>query len=77
MLPVIFIQLTYKSIWMLTVWFPMSSAGLSVRFTNSMIMGLVFDLIVIPWPYVVSIFVKQRGDRWAPAPRPAISQAQS
>jgi hypothetical protein len=29
-----------------------------------MIIGVVLDLIVIPWPYVLENYVKERGDRW-------------
>jgi hypothetical protein len=63
MLPVVFIQLVYKSIWIAAVLLPAWSAGQSVKFTDAMIAGVVADLIVIPWPYVVSQYVRQRGDR--------------
>jgi hypothetical protein len=29
-----------------------------------MVIGVVADLIVIPWPYVLATYVKQGGDRW-------------
>ncbi len=29
-----------------------------------MVMGVVFDLIVISWPYVLATCIKERGDRW-------------
>jgi len=69
MLPVIFVQLVYKAIWILTVMLPTWSAGQSVRFTDIMITALVCDLIVIPWSYVLSSYIRQRGDRWASVSR--------
>jgi hypothetical protein len=26
--------------------------------------GIVLDLIVIPWPYVFAHYIKKPGDRW-------------
>jgi len=74
MLPLIFVQLFYKVVWLLAVWLPLRSAGptnetsmgglrlsvLSVLF----ILVVVGDLVVVPWPYVVARFVRARGDRW-------------
>jgi hypothetical protein len=64
MLPLLFLQLAYKSIWLIAVYLPLSSAGQSTDLTKAMAIGAVMDLIVIPWPYVVAGYVKQRGDRW-------------
>ena len=75
MLPVIFIQLVYKTIWVLTVMLPAWSAGQSVRFTNVMITGIIFDLIVIPWAYVFASYVRERGDRWGTGSRSAALSA--
>jgi hypothetical protein len=69
MLPLIFIQLFYKIVWLLAVAVPRQFAGpgmsgggpdLSVLF----LVVVVLDLVVIPWPYVVARFVRARGDRW-------------
>jgi hypothetical protein len=64
MLPLLLIQLVYKSIWLIAVYLPLRSAGISTELTKAMVMGLVGDLIVIPWLYVFANFVMKRGDRW-------------
>jgi hypothetical protein len=64
MLPLLLIQLIYKSIWLIAVYLPLRSAGISTGLTKAMVMGLVGDLIVIPWPYVFANFVMKHGDRW-------------
>jgi hypothetical protein len=42
----------------------MWSALRSTDLTKAMAIGLVLDLVVIPWPYVLADYVKQGGDRW-------------
>jgi hypothetical protein len=64
MLPLLLLQLFYKSVWLLAVALPLWSAGQSTDLTTPFVIGLVLDLIVIPWPYVLANYVKQRGDRW-------------
>jgi hypothetical protein len=64
MLPVLLMQLVYKSVWLVAVMLPRWSAGRSTPMTRDFVMGLIADLIVIPWPYVFSKYVKNRGDRW-------------
>ena len=64
MLPLLLLQLLYKSIWLIAVYLPLRSAGQSTELTRIMFIGVVVDLIVIPWPYVLANYVKQRGDRW-------------
>ena len=64
MLPLFFLQLLYKSIWLIAVYLPLRSAGRPAELTSVMLIGAVVDLIVIPWPYVVATYVKKRGDRW-------------
>jgi len=64
MLPLLLMQLVYKSIWLIAVYLPLRSAGVSTDLTRVMVIGAVVDLIVIPWPYVLRTYVKQRGDRW-------------
>ena len=54
MLPIIFMQLFYKSIWLIAVALPLWSAGHSTDLTRTFIIGVVADLIVIPWPYVLA-----------------------
>ena len=64
MLPLLLLQLLYKSIWLIAVYLPLRSAGQSTDLIRVMAIGVVVDLIVIPWPYVLAKYVKQRGDRW-------------
>lgn len=61
MLPLLLLQLLYKTIWLIAV---APSAGRSMSMTNIFIAGVVADLIVIPWPYVFAHYVKEPGDRW-------------
>jgi hypothetical protein len=64
MLPLLLLQLLYKSIWLIAVWLPLRSAGRSTDLTKAMVIGVVLDLIVIPWSHVLATYVKKRGDRW-------------
>jgi hypothetical protein len=64
MLPLLLLQLLYKSIWVIAVALPLWSAFRSIELTKVMAIGAVVDLIVIPWPYVLANYVKKRGDRW-------------
>jgi hypothetical protein len=74
MLPLLFMQLFYKSVWLIAVAPPLWSAGRSIGFTEGMLIGVVLDLIVIPWPYVLATYVKKRGDRWGRVPKPDLSE---
>ena len=71
MLPLLFMQLFYKSVWLIAVALPLWLAGRSTGLTGGMVIGVVLDLIVIPWPYVLANYVKERGDRWRGQARPA------
>jgi hypothetical protein len=64
MLPLLFMQLFYKSVWLIAVALPLWLAGRSTDLTSGMVIGVVLDLIVIPWPHVLANYVKERGDRW-------------
>ena len=64
MLPLLLLQLLYKSIWVIAVALPLWSTFRSIELTRVMYMGAVVDLIVIPWPYVLANYVKKPGDRW-------------
>ena len=68
MLPLLLLQMLYKSIWLIVVALPMWSAVHSTELAKAMIMGIPVDLIAIPWPYVLANYVKKRGDRWRSAP---------
>lgn len=64
MLPLLFLQLVYKLVWLLAVARPLHFAGAAEQMTTVFAVGLVLDLVVIPWPYVWSHYVRARGDRW-------------
>jgi hypothetical protein len=68
MLPLLLMQLLYKSVWLLAVGFPLRAAGqlqvVGADLFGACATGLVLDLVVIPWPYVLEQYVKAPGDRW-------------
>ncbi len=64
MLPVIFMQLFYKVFWLLAVFLPLRSQGRATDLTAGFLIGVLLDVIVIPWPYVFAHYVKKPGDRW-------------
>ena len=64
MVPLLLLQLFYKSIWVLAVALPMWSAFRSIELTRIMGLGALVDIAIIPWPYVVANYVKGRGDGW-------------
>jgi hypothetical protein len=68
MVPLLLLQLLYKSIWLIAVALPMWSVVRSTDLTKAMVIGLVLDIVIIPWPYVLANYVKKRGDRWRSTP---------
>lgn len=64
MIPVLLMQFLYKVIWLLAIALPQWNSVRSLELTNSMLIGLIIDLVVIPWPYVFRNYVMKRGDRW-------------
>ena len=74
MVPLLFLQLFYKSVWLLAVAIPLSAAGSlapdAAGAVKPFVIGAVLDILVIPWPYVVANYFTTPGDRWkAPSPR--------
>lgn len=67
MLPLLLFELVWKSIWLVVVALPLWSAHQMDADTwetaAACLMGVIFPL-VIPWPYVLSNYVKKPGDRW-------------
>lgn len=64
MLPLLLLQLAYKSIWLLAVALPQWSTVGSTGLAKAMVIGLILDLIGIPWRYAVAHYVRRPGDRW-------------
>jgi hypothetical protein len=64
MVPLLLLQMLYKSIWVIAVALPLWSTFRSIELTRIMGMGAVVDLIVIPWPYVITNYMRKPGDRW-------------
>ena len=62
MLPLLFHQMLYKALWVVAIGIPTWPALPGA--TKAMAIGVVLDLIIIPWPYVFEPCVKERGDRW-------------
>ena len=67
MLPVLFLELIWKSIWLILVAIPLWLAhqidAENLETIQNCLMGVIVPL-VIPWPYVFENYVKGRGDRW-------------
>jgi hypothetical protein len=64
MLPLLLLQLLYKVVWLSAVALPMWSVVRSTDIARAMLIGVVVDLVGIPWPYVLANYVKGRADRW-------------
>ncbi|WP_395374694.1 hypothetical protein [Marinicella sp. W31] len=62
MLPLLLLQLLYKSIWLLGVGLPLYSAGPLDANTQDLFyacaIGATLDLLIIPWPYVYKYYIK-------------------
>lgn len=67
MLPLLFFELTWKSIWLIAIALPLWRANQidanTAETVTNCLMGIIFP-IVIPWPYVVKNYLKNAGDRW-------------
>jgi len=68
MLPLMILQLFYKSVWLIAVALPLSSAGQFDAAANGLtkvfVAAVVADLIAIPWPYVMAHYVRRPAERW-------------
>lgn len=67
MLPVLFFELIWKSIWFFAIALPLLSAGkMDVHHMGTLkdCIPAVIILIVIPWSYVCNNYIKKKGDRW-------------
>ncbi|MEA2327959.1 MAG: hypothetical protein QOE68_2918 [Thermoanaerobaculia bacterium] len=68
MLPILLFELAWKAIWVAAIGLPLRlahhlDAGQAETFTDCTF-GVVFCLIVIPWPYVIDTYIRAPGERW-------------
>ncbi|MBC8133035.1 MAG: hypothetical protein H7X95_08650 [Deltaproteobacteria bacterium] len=68
MLPLLFFELVWKSIWLLVFGLPLWSAQrldpTTLETLKGCLMGVVLVPLVTPWGYVFRHYLKARGDRW-------------
>ena len=62
MLPLVLLQLSYKTVWLLFVFVPLQSGGNltegAVELFQANSIGITLDIIVIPWGYVYRNYFK-------------------
>ena len=72
MLPVLFFELIWKSIWVLSFGLPRWRANVWDADTkdtwNTCVASVIFFLIIIPWGYVWRHWIVERGDPWRRRP---------
>jgi hypothetical protein len=64
MLPLIFMQLFYKTFWLFAVYLPLRAVGRSSDMALGFVITIGLDLIAIPWAYTWANYVRRPGDRW-------------
>ncbi|HEX8799158.1 MAG TPA: hypothetical protein VF772_11120 [Terriglobales bacterium] len=74
MVPLLLLQLVYKAVWLAAVALPMWSAVRSTDLTRAMVIGVVVDVLGIPWSYVLASYMKERGDKWREQARAAVAR---
>jgi len=57
MVPLLLLQMLYKVVWLLAVGLPMWPTIRSTDIAHAMAIGVVVDLIGIPWSYVLATYV--------------------
>jgi hypothetical protein len=71
MLPLLFFELTWKSIWVLAIGVRLRAGDAFTPGTwetwRDCLVGVVLCLAVIPWGYVIATYVRAPGDRWSGA----------
>jgi hypothetical protein len=67
-LPLLFIELAWKTIWVLSFGLPLWSAGQldagTAETMRACLVGVVLVPLVLPWGYVWTHYVRAPGDRW-------------
>lgn len=64
MLPIILMQLAYKTFWLLAVYVPLQALGRSSDLAQGFMIAAVLDIVVIPWSYVFTRYIKRPGEPW-------------
>lgn len=64
MLPLLFVQFTYKIIWVLAVALPRISTGAPTWYLKPMLIGAILEPLLMPWGYIFATYIKEPGDRW-------------
>ena len=68
MLPVMFFELAWKSVWFfgigLPLWLSHQANADNYETIKATLMGVILCPAVIPWRYVLETYVKAPGDRW-------------
>lgn len=75
MLPLLFWELTWKTIWLLDVALPLWRSGQlddATASTAAECLPVYVFLLAIPWRYVFDRYVRQPGDRWRRRPADAV-----
>jgi hypothetical protein len=71
MLPILFFELLWKSIWLVALGLPLWTSHQvdpdTYETMKACLFGVILFPIVIPWPYVFANFLKTPGDRWGRA----------
>jgi hypothetical protein len=72
MLPLLFFEVTWKTIWVLAfglpLWLGHRLDADTAETMKACVMGLVIFPLAIPWRYVYEYYVKSKGDRWRAEP---------
>lgn len=68
MMPLLFFEMLWKSIWLLAFALPRWSAGTMDQNMQGELYSYIFTVIilavVLPWPYVFKEYIKDHGDMW-------------
>ncbi len=74
MLPLLFWEAAWKTIWLAAVPLPALIAGRLDKDTAEIAAQCAVVVLVyaaIPWPYVARVFARDAGERWTSPSRPA------
>jgi hypothetical protein len=73
MLPLLLFELTWKTIWLVRIGWPLWRGGHANAGEQSMLfaisLGLIY-LVVIPWDYVARCYLAAMPERFLPQPKP-------